>query len=682
MAFRINTNVMTLNAHQIGAANNREIGGSLEKLSSGLRINKAADDASGLAIADSLRSQANSLGQAIKNANDGVGIIQTADKAMDEQVKILDTIKTKATQAAQDGQTEKSRKAIQQDIVKLMDEMDNIAQTTSFNGQSLLSGQFTDKEFQIGAYSNETITANIGATSSDKIGHTRFETSQKITASANVAMKFLDVDGIHDVQLESVKISTSAGTGLGVLTETINKNSDKTGVRASWTVQTTGSTAIGEGDIDNFEINGIAIGNIQDIKANDKDGKLVSAINALTDKHGVIASVDERGQLNLSSVDGRGIKISHEGGMTGGSPAGSTTTSTIGIKSWNAGLNNGDFNITANPSGGTITSGFEMTITNNGTGTSQTFTTTSDMTVGGAGNAFETWVDSSLGSFVGGAAAWNTQIRTGSPIFMKGPNGSYDITFTSNDTELNTVLGIDGSTAGASGTTIASPYASSTVNTPATPSVSVLGMSTEDFENYGRLTLTRSDARDIIVSGAMYNDAGSVQVGTAVSKVGFGMTISGAKMESEATINLRAVKGGFTVDQASAMGVFANSNVSILSAAKAGMYGNTGINGVGIGAGVTTLGGAMATMSIADSAIKDLDKIRSDLGSTQNQLITTINNISVTQVNVKAAESQIRDVDFAEESANFQKLNILAQAGSYAMSQANQQAQSVTKMLQ
>ncbi|MGA9045949.1 flagellin, partial [Sulfuricurvum sp.] len=99
-------------------------------------------------------------------------------------------------------------------------------------------------------------------------------------------------------------------------------------------------------------------------------------------------------------------------------------------------------------------------------------------------------------------------------------------------------------------------------------------------------------------------------------------------------------------------------------------------------AGVTTLKGAMAVMDIAESAQKLLSRIRSDLGSVQSQLVSTVNNISVTQVNVKAAESQIRDVDFAEESANFNKYNILAQSGSYAMSQANAVQQNVLKLLQ
>jgi flagellin len=250
MGFRINTNVAAMNAHTNASVNNRNMDSSLEKLSSGLRINKAADDASGLSIADSLRSQASGLGQAISNANDGIGIIQIADKAMDEQTKILDTIKTKATQAAQDGQSADSRKALQADITRLMEELDNIAGTTSFNGQNFLSGSFTNKEFQVGAYSNQTVKTSIGATSSDKIGSTRFESGEIVKASSGstslkeVTMTFSAADGKNDVKLESVSISTSAGTGIGVLAETINKNSDLTGVRASWQVQGTGATAV------------------------------------------------------------------------------------------------------------------------------------------------------------------------------------------------------------------------------------------------------------------------------------------------------------------------------------------------------------------------------------------------------------------------------------------------------
>ena len=493
MGFRINTNVAALNAHAATVATNRELNNSLEKLSTGLRINKAADDASGLQIADSLRDQADSLGQAIRNANDAIGIFQIADKAMDEQVKILNTIKVKATQAAQDGQTSDTRKALQEDIVRLMEELDNIAGTTTYNGMSLLSGSFTNKEFQIGAYSNQTVKASIRATSSDKIGLTRFETGATITAASTVTLTFKAADGIHDIKLESVKISYSAGTGIGVLAEVINKNSDKTGVKATWQVLSTGSAVVGGGKITGLEINGVKIGDVTDIQANDSDGKLVAAINAVKDQTGVEAYIDERGNLNLRSLDGRGIKIS-------------------------------------------------------GTG-------------------------------------------------------------------LKTAAGFAADTSA----------------------------------NYGRLTLTRLDARDIIVDGK-------------------GAGFDKASAVAEATINLRAIKGNFSADQASAIGAYANKNVSD--------YGQE------IGAGVTTLKGAMAVMDIADAAAKYLDQIRADIGSVQNQLVSTINNISVTQVNVKAAESQIRDVDFAAETANFQKYNLLAQSGSYALSQANAVQQNVMRLLQ
>ena len=494
MGFRINTNVAAMSAHTNANVNNRNLDNSLSKLSSGLRINTAADDASGMSIANSLRSQASSLGQAISNANDGISMIQIADKAMDEQLKILDTIKVKATQAAQDGQTTQSRNAIQADIKRLMESLDNIAKTTSFNGQSLLSGSFTNKEFQVGAYSNQTIGVSIGATSSDKIGNARFETSATITGSGSVALTFTKADGVNDFTLEAVTIGTDAGEGIGALAEVINKNSDMLGgIQASFQVVSTGSGAIASGTITGLTINGVEIGDIKVEDANDAKGVLVAAINNFKDTTGVEASTDSEGKLILTSRDGRGIQVS------------------------GTGLN----------------------------------------------------AATSLGS--------------------------------------------------------------------------------DQEENYGRLSLTRIGAADIIVSSS-----GAMQTALGAS--------------AEATTNLRSIGGQFTADQASAMGFNANANAINISNDK--------------GAGVTTLKGAMAVMKIADAAIKRLDQVRSDLGSVQNTLVSTVNNISVTQVNVKAAESNIRDVDFASESANFSKFNILAQSGSYAMSQANAVQQNVLRLLQ
>ena len=305
MSFRINTNIAALNAHTTGVENNRLLASSLEKLSSGLRINKAADDASGMAIADSLRSQSESLGQAIRNANDAIGMIQVADKAMDEQIKILDTIKTKAIQAAQDGQTLESRRALQADIQRLLEELDNIANTTSFNGQQMLSGSFSNKEFQIGAYSNTTVKASIGPTSSDKIGHVRMESSSILgtgmLASAagknltEVALNFREVDGLNSYELETCKISTSAGMGVGHLSEIINKFSDTLGIRSAYNVLATSVDPVMSGTVEKLVINGTTIGTVNDVRKNDSDGRLINAINSVKERTGVLAYLDITG---------------------------------------------------------------------------------------------------------------------------------------------------------------------------------------------------------------------------------------------------------------------------------------------------------------------------------------------------------------------------------------------------
>ena len=500
MSFRINTNINALNTHANAVGNNRNLSLSLGKLSSGLRIQTAADDASGLAIADSLRSQASALGQAIANGNDAIGIIQVADKAMDEQLKILDTIKVKATQSAQDGQTSDSRQALQADIVRLMEELDNIGNSTSFNGQQLLNGTFSNKEFQIGAYSNQTVKASIGATTSDKIGLTRFESSKLLTFAGVVSLTFLNVDGINNVKVAAATISTGLGKGVGALAENINKLTDKTGVRATFDTTWVSSKAISGGQILSLVINGVKIGDLE-VKAGDKNGALVNAINKVKDQTGVEASVNTEGRMVLTSRDGRAIKIS------------------------------GD-----------------------------------KVSVG-----------------LGG--------KRGTSMFV------------------------------------------------------------------GRLNLVRLDGRDIKVSSGQAAGA----LSEAFSKDGNG---EGGNQQSVA---LRDIKGQLDPDLAASMGFQRMSKAAMTSAQSAG---------------VMTLRGAMAVMDIAESAQKTLDQIRSDLGSVQNQLVATVNNITVTQVNVKSAESQIRDVDFAAESANFSKFNILAQSGSYAMSQANSVQQNVLRLLQ
>ncbi|ENK1682133.1 flagellin, partial [Campylobacter coli] len=166
-----------------------------------------------------------------------------------------------------------------------------------------------NQEFQIGASSNQTVKASIGATQSSKIGLTRFETGSRISVGGEVQFTLKNYNGIDDFKFQKVVISTSVGTGLGALADEINKNADKTGVRATFTVETRGMGAVRAGTTsDTFAINGVQIGKVE-YKDGDSNGALVSAINSVKDTTGVEASIDENGKLLLTSRDGRGIKI-------------------------------------------------------------------------------------------------------------------------------------------------------------------------------------------------------------------------------------------------------------------------------------------------------------------------------------------------------------------------------------
>jgi flagellin-like hook-associated protein FlgL len=320
MALRINTNVSALNAHKSMIKNDNRLSDSLQRLSTGLRINKAADDASGMSIADSLRSQALGLGQAIRNGNDGINIVQTADGALEESINIINTIKTKSVQAAQDGQTTESRAAIQADINKLMEQLDSIAETTSFNGQKLLSGSYTNKRFQVGAFSGETIGISIGAAQSTKIGHT---TSAKLSLADNqpgtVDLTIFSNQQNRSINIQSVEVAfnNSKENGMGAVASSINQLSDSLGITAAAIVSSTTDLNVAAGSTNkDFSINGITIGEVA-VQTNDKDGALAKAINTKKKDTGVTASVDTSGKLTLTS-DGRAIKVETGGSGTEG----------------------------------------------------------------------------------------------------------------------------------------------------------------------------------------------------------------------------------------------------------------------------------------------------------------------------------------------------------------------------
>ena len=600
---RIVTNVAALQGVVANTNNSSNLQKSLERLSTGLKINAAKDNASGMAIANQLKTQASSLGAAIDNGNQANSVLLTADKAIEEQSNILDQIKQKAITAAQDGQSTKTRNMLQADIIRLMEELDNIANTTSFNGKNLLSGGFSNQEFQIGDRSNITVKTTIGSTQSSKIGVTRFETGSNISASADMQLTLKQYDGIQDFKYAAVKISYSVNTGVGALAEEINRNSGTTGVRATYNVTTTGVFAVkASSTADNFSINGVLIGKI-DYQDNDTNGALVNGINAVKDTTGVEASIDANGRLNLTSADGRAVYIG--GGETRGGNA-------MGVGS-----------------------GIGITMYQNFGRLSLVKNSGSDILVSG------------VGFIKTQASAAATEAKGASAIGFGGVSRVSQYSMSLRETKMQ--IGAYEQDA--------------------------LGMNSTRF---GVQWLTAGSL------SAIFN-AGSLSLASLGGLANFGQTsVKGANAIS-AWAKMNPLAQGAFFSGGLSLVMTANwqgFNSIIKNTALSGQSVVSLVQLVNQTAGVTTLKGAMAMMDIVETAILNVDQIRANIGSAQQQIDSTINNISTTQVNLKSAESVIRDLDFASESANYSKSSILAQSGAYALAQANASSQYVMQLLQ
>ena len=817
MGFRINTNIAALNAHKNSVMNNRNLDKSLSRLSSGLRINSAADDASGLAIADSLRAQSTSLTQAISNGNDAIGLLQTADGALSEYSDILTTIKTKAVQAASDTQDSASRKAIQNDISKLMDELNNISGTTSFNGQKLLSGSYTNKSFQLGANSNQTVNVDIASTDTNHIGQTtRSNLNLASDNGGSVQLTLKSAATGDSITLKSVNIqyNNNPTNGMGQLADEINARSGDTGITAKAVVDVTSASNIHAGTTgSDFAINGVIIGAVN-VEANDNGGTLLTAINNKKTDTGVSATLTTDGKLSLHSNDGRAIKVSGDVSAVTGSTsnqlstlghlelvqAGSSAFQVQGIGTGavtNKITANGDVTTVKDSilsSGSTIASASVLkagTVVGGNVSTSSSVATTTDSTLKagtilGSGSIF------AAGTEVGGkvTVAADTDLtqdallssgsvlKSGSKLgvgtviqqdftdgtganavsFTKGQviTSQYtlqddltlnaDMTLKYNATsgdnssiklgstlEAGSVMGADitqkadtsttlstdmtlklGSTLGANttlqaGSTVGGDFTTKT-DSAVTTYLDTSLKSGSTLKNSSVLNDGSTIGGEITISAVTAGNFLSDMLVKAGSTLGADSLLAkGTVLEQDMTLN--TATGGATATEVNLKAgdvlvkdlyvdadtklakdmTLKGSTTATLTATTKLQTNTENAGTVGLsdsvfsslsGVDVSTFDGAMKAIDTISAAITGLDAIRSNIGSSQNQITSTINNISVTQVNVASAESQIRDVDFASESAKFSKFNILAQSGSYAMSQANKVQQNVMRLLQ
>jgi len=352
----INTNIASLNAQRNLTTSHASLSTSLQRLSSGLRINSARDDAAGLAISERLSSQIGGLNQAVRNANDGISLAQTAEGALQQIGSNLQRIRDLAVQSANGTNSVSDRAALNNEASQLISEINRVASATNFNGVNLLDGSFTAQTFQVGANGTANDQITISSISSARANALGVGSSSGYSAtvagsavsSAALTTGSLSINGfqVGASTADGVSFTNSSASGIAKA-NAINAISGSTGVTATvGTTTVTGTTvtssnAIAAGDI---QINGVDIGALSATTSGAARGaQVAAAVNAISTQTGVTATFDTTtGAVALSAADGRNITVtassnaaasSTNTGITATTGASTTSTSSLTLNS-------------------------------------------------------------------------------------------------------------------------------------------------------------------------------------------------------------------------------------------------------------------------------------------------------------------------------------------------------------
>jgi flagellin len=317
MSMFINTNQNSLTAQNNASKSQNALTTAITRLSSGLRINSAADDAAGLAISDRMTTQVRGLNQAARNANDGISLAQTADGALSSVSDNLQRIRELAVQSVNSTNSASDRASLQLEVAQLQSEIDRVATQTQFNGTNLLDGSFTQKAFQVGANVGQTITvASIASSRTSALGVYQGLSlaSQSIGTVSNVAAALTVTPGggsavaLGTVAVDAKAIAAAINNGdVAGLTATANATSIAAGVSAA--AGTVAGTAT-------FTVNGVAIsiaGGITAAALAGNRANAVAAINAQSAATGVVAT-DTGAGVSLAAADGRNVTLAYAAG--------------------------------------------------------------------------------------------------------------------------------------------------------------------------------------------------------------------------------------------------------------------------------------------------------------------------------------------------------------------------------
>jgi flagellin len=633
----INTNIMSLNAQRQLDKSQRAQNQAMERLSSGLRVNSAKDDAAGLSIATGMESQTRGLNQAIRNANDGISMAQTAEGAMDEMTNIMQRMRELAVQSANDTNSSSNRASIQKEVDQLYSELDRIANTTQFNGVVLLNGSSGQTNLQIGANAGESLSFSIDAVTSKDLNLNAVSglgelNGGRIDSTANITASSITING--------VVISANGQMSAGVMETAINAKKGLTGVTAN-AYNVLNGTGNQNGVTSGLSINGTALGATASMQ------DLVNQINQAVP--GVVATIDKQGGLSLTNDTGAAITVA--------------SGAQIGLVD---GTYGGYLSLTS-ADGSEIKTGI---ISSTGT--------TSDLQAIGF-NVSTGSDDVQGGSVLTTAVAANDGIKiNGIELGAVTGTSAADKAFAIN--ALRDKTGVE---------------ASAKTEVKLSLAVSNVAAAADMTINGTQIDLTAATTLDSAIS--LINQAGLAGIVASADKTtgqlvltsqsGQDVRLTTANNVVSSNFNSSIFAGEITLKGDNGRDVVITSNASDQAAQAAALdkLGLTSQGGdetaVGIGLSVLTAVNASNTIERIDDALNKISDSRSNLGAVQNRLTSTISNLANVSQNTAAAKSRIMDADFAAETSQMSKAQVLQQAGTAMLAQANASNQSVLSLL-
>ncbi|WP_022963509.1 flagellin N-terminal helical domain-containing protein [Halopseudomonas pelagia] len=676
MALTVGTNVASLNAQRNLGMSTSNLSTSLERLATGSKINSAKDDAAGLQISNRLTNQINGLSVAVKNANDGVSIAQTAEGAMQESTNIMQRMRDLALQSANGSNSDTERAALQQEFSSLSGELTRISETTAFGGKKLLDGSMGNTSFQIGAAANETVSFGLSSVSASSLKGT--------FSSATAA------GGTNQLSAEVVgkQVLTASATAKGV---------------EEFNIATTLGTA-GAGRLD---INGTEV----ELLATDTLDNVVAKINeaGITD----ITATNSSGQLVIANGDGTdAATLGGDAGTLAAFGLGSTTSIAASGATTPGGTTFAEQGLVASAGAGNLIIG------------SSAIKVAEDDTLADVVTKIN-----EQSSNTGVRASTELNAAGTAEVLVLSSNSAFTIDPSSTAGTL-AALGLEDSDLGVTDGAVESDGA----GLPAAAKISINGADisfaagssvsdiagaingSADIEGItasvtqdGRLKLNSEDGKEIKLADAA-GSAGSLQAlglssGTTDAKLTENTSINlngtevklakGSNLDSIVTaINTASTGVSASKTDAGTLELFSgNESFTVADGAAGtglaalGLTGAAGTqNGVVVESSVSNLDitsaeGAQQAISVLDGAMQQIDSERAKLGAVQNRFDSTISNLQNISENASAARGRIVDTDYAAESANLAKNQIMQQAGTAMLAQANQLPQAVLSLL-